>query len=225
MATTGDAAFDAFVARWTRKLRNIVRKTAGEQQYDDVVHEAWALAHTLRADDGSPLDLRNEAHQQRLLAHLYQHLVRYTETTVRHAVRLEHAPPGRDDGEDVHPLARTLAGDEGRSVLDGLLEREADRSREAALQAHGSLAAAYVRLLRHFDQRMGAVAGHLRISMSYAYRRCAQARCLAAHLQHIPVPYTDGLPGPWRRYRLVRQQIQLAFDFDEELPLDGTHRR
>ena len=88
MATTGDAAFDALVARWKQKLRNIVYKTAGEQQYDDVVHEAWALAHTLRADDGSPLDLRNEAHQQRLLAHLYQHLVRYTEVTVRHAVRL-----------------------------------------------------------------------------------------------------------------------------------------
>lgn len=125
-----------------------------------------------------------------------------------------------DDGEHVHPLARTLASDAGRNVLDGLLERETDRSLEGALQAYGSLAAACVRLLRHFDNRMDAAGDHLRISVSYAYRRCAQARCLAAQLQHIPVPGTDTLPGPWRGYRLIRQPIQLSFDFDAELPLD-----
>ncbi|WP_213954907.1 MULTISPECIES: hypothetical protein [unclassified Variovorax] len=220
MTTTDDEAFNQFVVRWKKKLRGIAYKTAGEQQYEDVVQEAWLMARTLRADDGSALDLRNEMHQQRLLAYLYQHIVRYTEVTVRHAVRLEHAPGGSDDGEAGHPLARTLASDAGRNVLDALLEREADQSLEIALQSHGSLAAAYIRLLRHFDNRMDAAANHLRISVSYAYRRCAQARCLAVHLQHIAVPGTDMLPGPWRRYRLIRQPVQLTFDFDEELPLD-----
>lgn len=220
MTTTDDEAFNQFVTRWKKKLRGIAYKTSGEQQYEDVVQEAWLMARTLRADDGGPLDLWNEAHQQRLLAYLYQHLVRYTELTVRHAVRFEHAPGGGDDSEDVHPLARTLASDAGRNVLDALLEREADLSLDAALQSHGSLAAAYIHLLRHFDNRMDAAARHLRISVSYAYRRCAQARCLAARLQHIPVPGTDMLPGPWRGYRLKRLQVQLSFDFDEELPLD-----
>lgn len=178
------------------------------------------MARTLPAADGSVLDLRDETHQQRLLAHLYQHLVRYTDLTVRHAVRLDHAPPGLDDGEAVHPLARTLASNAGQDVLGELLEREADRCQEAALQAHGSLAGAYVQLLRSFDHRMKAVADHLRISVSYAYRRCAQARCLAVHLRHIAIPDKGMLPGPWRRYRLVRQPVQLAFDFDEELPLE-----
>jgi DNA-directed RNA polymerase specialized sigma24 family protein len=220
MTTTDDEAFNQFVNRWKKKLRGIAYKTAGEQQYEDVVQEAWLMAHTLRADDGSSLDLCNETHQQRLLAYLYQQIIRYTEVTVRHAVRFEHAPSGCDDGEDVHPLTRTLASDAGRNVLDALLEREADQSLEVALQAHGSLAAAYVRLLRHFDNRMDATADHLRISVSYAYRRCARARCLAEHLQHISVPGTDILPGPWRRYRLIRQPIQLTFDFDEGLPLE-----
>jgi hypothetical protein len=178
MTTTDDEAFNQFVIRWKKKLRGISYKTAGEQQYEDVVQEAWLMARTLHADDGSTLDLLDEMQQERLLAHLYQHLVRYTEVTVRHAVRLEHAPSGNDDIEDVHPLARTLASDAGRNVLDELLEREADRSVEAALQAHGSLAAAYVHLLRHFDNRMDAAADHLRISVSYAYRRCAQARVM-----------------------------------------------
>ena len=88
------------------------------------------------------------------------------------------------------------------------------------MQDHGSLASAYVHLLRHFDDRTDAVADHLRISLSYAYRRCAQARCQALHLQHVPVHGSGTLPGPWRRYRLIRQSIQLSFDFDEELPLD-----
>lgn len=131
---------------------------------------------------------------------------------------MDHAPPGSED-EEPHPLARTLASDGGRDVLGGLLERECDLAREVDLKNQGSLATAYIRLLRHFDQRMDAVARHLRISVSYAYRRCAQASCLAAHLQHIPVPDACDLPGPWRSYRLVRQPIQLCFDFDDELPL------
>ena len=221
MTTTDDDGFNQFVARWRKKLRSIAYATAGEQQYEDVVHEAWLMARILRADDGSPLNLCNEMHQQRLLAYLYQHIVRYTELTVRHAVRLEHAPSGSDDAETaVHPLARTLASDGGRDVLDTLMEREADQSLEVAFHANGSLAAAYVHLLRHFDNRMDATADHLRISVSYAYRRCAQARCLVAHLQHIPIPADGILPGPWRRYRLIRQPVQLSFDFDEALPLD-----
>lgn len=88
------------------------------------------------------------------------------------------------------------------------------------LQSHGSLAAAYIRLLRHFDNGMDATTHHLRISVSYAYRRCAQARCLAARLQHIPIPGTDVLPEPWRGYRLWRQEVQLTFAVDEKLPVD-----
>lgn len=217
-ATNGDDPFDRFVDRWKSRLRAIANRTAGEHQFADVVQEAWLMSRTLRAADGGPLDLRDESHQGRLLAHLYQHLVRYTELTVRHAVRLDHAPPGHDEGSDTHPLVRTLTGDTG--VLDGLLAREADQLQETALRLHGSLAGAYLRLLRHFDQRMAAVSDHLRISTSYAYRRCAQARCVVAQSQHIPVPDVEALPGPWRRYRWVRQPTQLAFDFDDELPLE-----
>lgn len=112
-----------------------------------------------------------------------------------------------------------LTSDGGRSVLDALMERDAEQLLERELQAHGSQAAAYIQLLRHFDDHMEAVALHLRVSVSYAYRRCAHARRLAQHLQHIAVPRSDALPGPWRHYRLVRQPIQLSFDFGEQLGL------
>ncbi|WP_156374599.1 hypothetical protein [Pseudorhodoferax sp. Leaf274] len=79
MTTTVDDAFNQFVTQRKKKLRGIAWKTAGEQQYEDVVQEAWLMARTVSADDGGPLDVWDEAHQQWLLAYLDHRLVRYTE--------------------------------------------------------------------------------------------------------------------------------------------------
>lgn len=106
----------------------------------------------------------------------------------------------------------------GSDALGELTDQEADAERESNLVAHGSLAVAYVYLLRRFDNNMSAVAGYLRISQSHAYRCYAYAKYLAAHMTHIPAPAIEKfMPGPWRRFRLSRSQVQLAFDFDEEL--------
>jgi hypothetical protein len=174
--------------------------------------------------DGEPLNLADAACQVKLLSHLYQHLVRYTEQNVRRAVRLDHAPPGRGQDDDAHPLTYLLVSDSGRDPLSEMIEEEAASALGAALDAHGSLAAAYVSLLQHFDNSMSAVADHLLISTSYAYRHCAQARWLATHMAHIPTPVTKNrlIPGPWRSYRLRRPPVQLAFDFDDELPFQSA---
>ncbi|MGJ7541510.1 hypothetical protein [Variovorax sp. LT1R16] len=216
-----DDAFERFAAQRKKDLQRIARHTGGEHQLGDVVHEAWIMAYSLRLPDGSALNLAKTACQEKLLSHLYQHLVRYTEQNVRRAVRLDHAPKGSGQDDDAHPLTYLLASNEGRDALGEMLEQEATLALDAALDAHGSLAAAYVRLLQHFDNRMSAVADHLLISTSYAYRCCAQARWLAVHMAYIPVPTTRGrlVPGPWRRFRLRRSQVQLEFDFDDELPL------
>jgi len=50
-------------------------------------------------------------------------LVRYTETQVRHAIRLDHG--STDDDEDEHPLMRTLVNNDGSDPLGELLVREA----------------------------------------------------------------------------------------------------
>ncbi|WP_231662788.1 hypothetical protein [Ralstonia solanacearum] len=207
-----------------KDLQRIARHTAGEHQLTDVLHEAWIMAENLQPPNGTRLDLENAACQEKLLSHLYQHLVRYTEQNVRRAIRLDHATSGHDQDDDVHPLTYLLVRDEGRDLLGGLIERESASALDADLDAHGSLAAAYVHLLRHFDNRMSAVANHLLISRSYAYRCCARARQLATHLQHIPIPVSNErrIPGPWRRFRLRRMPIQLSFDFDDELPFQSA---
>ncbi len=164
------------------------------------------------------MDLSQTDGQHKLLSHLYQHLVRYTERQVRHAVRLDHAPKGSSQDSDAHPLTYLLVSNDGHDPLSEMLEQEADSALESGLHAHGSLAAAYVYLLRRFDNKMPAVADHLRISRSYAYQCCAHARWLATHVTHIPIPTVKHfVPGPWRSFRLLRPHVQLAFDFDDEL--------
>lgn len=221
MPQATDKSFERFVVQQKKKLQSIARRTGGEYQLDDVVHEAWMMAWKLSTSDGESFNLASAACQEKLLRHLHQRLVHYTEQKIRHAVRLDHAPQG-NDGDDVHPLARMLVSNEGSNPLSDLIAQEAAAALDAGLDAHGSLAAAYVRLLQHFDNKMPAVAGHLLISTSHAYRRCAQAGWLATHARHIPVPAaSECLPGPWRSFRLRRIPVQLAFDFDDELPFQA----
>jgi len=218
--TPDDDAFQRFVVQRKKDLERIARATRGDYRFGDVVNEAWLMASRLQTKEGEPLNLSDADCQHRLLSHLYQHLVRYTEQKVRNAVRLDHAPKGSEDDGNAHPFAYLLVSDEGRDSVDELIARETDSALESGLEAHGSLAAAYVYLLRRFGNNMAAVADHLRISRSYAYRCCASARWLAMHMAHIPVPIVEHLMlGPWRSFRLRRPHVQLAFEFDDELPI------
>ena len=88
-----------------------------------------------------------------------------------------------------------------------------------------ALAGAYLHLLRRFDNRMAEVATHLLISLSYCYRRCAEARYLAAFQQPLPPEALTArgasvsIAGPWRRFRMVRVPVQLCFDFEHDVGL------
>jgi len=179
-------------------------------------------------DKGVTLDLQTPEHQSLLISHLYQHLVRYTDLNVRHAVRLDHSKNG-EDGE-AHPLAYLLAADTHYDPLVALIDAE-DR-RQSALErdpcVHQSIAAAYLHLMRRFNNRMAAVANHLMISLSYCYRRCARARLLAIHQEALPAPAMaadpDFIPGAWRHFRLLRAPVQLSFDFDSDMGLFDDER-
>ena len=209
-------AFQKFIAQRRRDLQKISRATRGEHRFDDVVNEAWIKAYSMRASDGNPIDLSGEEGQQLLLKHLYAHLVHFTERKIRNAVRLDHAPKGSGDEEGGHPLMHMLASNERRNVLDELIDQEASVALEAKLAEHGSLAATYVYLLRRHGNNMAAVANYLRISRSYAYRCRAKAERLAICMCHIAMPPVEQfVPGPWRRFRLCRPQVQLEFDFSE----------
>lgn len=210
--------FAAFVDAHRNDLARIAHATRGEHRLDDVVNEAWMLGEELaaRSDTGAGFD--DPAFCDRLLRHLYQALVRYTDVHVRRAVRLDK-PTRDDDGDDrPNPLLRKLAADGGAGPLDGLLASEHARERSArARNERGSLAEAWLVLLERYRDMRG-VAAHLLISRAHAYRCCASARCITA----MQRPMADGMPevsqvGPWRRFRAVRVPYQFEFDFEAGL--------
>lgn len=223
MPPVRDPAFEQFVAQRNKDLRRISSRTQGEYELSDVISEAWVMACDLRDRKGIAVDFLERSFQDLLISHLYQHFVRYTEKNVRYAVRLDHAAPG-DEQDGPHPLTHMLASDDGQHPLAMLIAQETQSARKAEIDDCCSLASAYVRLLQHFDNKMPAVARHLLISTSYAYRRRARAWLLASCQNSLVLRAVDKdfIPRPWRRFRVQRIPFQRPFDFDEKLPLEAT---
>lgn len=219
MSDNGHDEFGRFILHRKADLKRIAYKTRGEYQLADVENTAWLTAQDMRDSKGIPVDFLDQDYQDRLLAYVYQALLRYADTRVRYAVRLDH---GMDDDEAGHPLMRTLASDDGRDPLAELILRE-----EAVQPAdpHHSLASAYACLLRKFDNRLQAVAKFLLISVSQTRRHCTRAEWLARHQCPLPLNHAEGSSfrlGPWRKFRFQRIpiQLELPFVFDAELALD-----
>lgn len=222
MMPNDDSGFDYFVRERQSDLKRIARHTRGEYQFDNVKSEAWVMAQEMYVTKNIPIKFSDPEYQEFLLAYVYQALVRYTDTQVRHAIRLDHG--STDDDEDVHPLMRTLVSNDGSDPLSELLAREAAQDAET-IDAGSSLAAAYADLLREFDNKLQAVADFLLISVSEFRRHYAKAKWLVQHQRSIPLAHRDGSRfrlRPWRRFRCRREPVQLELPFvlDEELALE-----
>ncbi|WIH04506.1 hypothetical protein KHF85_17275 [Xanthomonas translucens pv. graminis] len=211
--------FECFSRQRAADLKRIARATRGEHLYGDVVNEAWLMAVTLSSRHSRPMDFQDAQFQDLLLRHLYQAMVRYTELNVRHAVRLDHGTGEDADGGRAHPLMNLLSSDGGRDPLAYLGENEEAQNAHIE-ELSPCLAGAWLALLRSHGQRMRLVADHLLISVSYAYRCCAKASCIAGRQNAIPFRAAARAQfGPWRRYRTLRMPRQLEFDFEERLAL------
>lgn len=110
-----DDDFQQFTTLKAADLRHIANATRGEYRIKDVIQEAWLMAYDLGVKQGEPLNLLDSDSQHKLLSHLFQRLVRYTDRKIRNAVRLDHAPAGSEDNEGVHPLSYLLASNGGRN--------------------------------------------------------------------------------------------------------------
>lgn len=213
-----DVMFEQFLSRCSAALRRVAAHTRGEQSVSDVEGEAWMLAEELRLEKGLVPEFGNLDYQEKIIRFLYQKLVRRSELNVRYAVRLDHAPSGAAE-DAVHPLLAKLAADDGLEPLAILMEREESAFALAAEPAsYESPAAAYLQLLRRFDNRMLDVAAHLLISRSWCYRRFNQALTLAKlqwPLAKEAFSTAEGLePSPWRKFRAIHVRRQLELDID-----------
>lgn len=192
--------YEAFLERHARSFKRISGASKGEWQADDVRQEAWRLGFDIGVRLGRPLALGNPDDESLLLAHLYQHCVRYGETTVRYAQRLDQAL----DGDDENPLKKRLVADGGIHPATLLEVTETEDPEPPG--AYHSVAAGWVWLLRRFGQRMQDVADFLLISPSWSYACCRRAVHLAR--SQWPLPHEmnadrgEHALQPWRKFKL-----------------------
>lgn len=161
------------------------RASKGEWQADAVRGEAWLLAFDIGQKLGRPLDLERDDDASLLVRWLYNHCVKYCETVVRRAVRLDHAAEDDEDGQP-HWLMGRLTADEGHHPLSLLEAAESARAEPDAPDAYHSSAAAWLQLLQRFDRRMPDVAAYLMISLSWCYACCRHAHDLARAQWPLP---------------------------------------
>lgn len=209
-----------FLERSSADFSRIARATRGEWTPDDVRQHAWLLAHDLGESRGTPLDLDNAADASWLVRCLYNHCVKFTDTRVRHAVRLDHAAPG-DNESDHHWLADRLAADDGMHPASLLETLESAPSEPRTPDPLHSAAASWLWLMHRFNHRMTDVAAFLLISVSWC--NTCQRRARHRISTQWPLPYarpaSSGDPvRPWRKFKLPStkkgdEAAQLRLDY------------
>lgn len=209
--------FERFKQAHRRKFKQIARATGYEHSPEDVESEAWLMAITMQQQSADDIDFMQAAAGDRLFAYLYQHLVRYTETQVRHAVRLDHWE--NDEGPAEHPLLRKLATEAAGPAIDF---SGGDEEVTGKVNPHGSRAAAYVRLLEHVGNDAGRLAEHLMISLSWCYRCCKLARDTVARQLQLPQTLEeDFMPRRWRSYKIAAAAPPLQLPLNLPLPWEN----
>jgi hypothetical protein len=214
------SAYERFLVARQKDLSRIARSTRGEYVLDDVQQQAWLTAYDIQASRDSPICF-DDPHDQRLvLSYLFQHFVRYTEKNVRHAVKLDHGSSADDFEDKPHFLLGRLSTGDHDNPLNVLMESEdlaTIPTREPPL--HQTQAGAYVQLLHYCGQQVPRVANLLLISISHCYKCFAKARRHAQHQHPLVMPWEENqhlVPRAWRRFRSLREPVQLTFDFINE---------
>lgn len=212
--------FASFLEQHASDFARIAGASRREWTKGDVSSQAWLLAYDIGQKLGRPLDLANGDDASLLIRHLHNHCVKYTETVVRHAQRLDHAVGG-DDERSHHWLMDQLVADNGAHALSLLEAAESPAQEDEDPDPYHSPAAGFAWLLRRFDQRMADVATFLLISLSWCHRCYREARCAANNQWPLP----DLAVGvgeahairPWRQFKLPPLQPpetrQLDLDF------------
>lgn len=155
------AAVEAFIDSHARDWRQIARATHGDHEEEDVASIARLACIEQTKAAGSAINWRDPTVQKTFITHLHCKLVKFTERLHRGAVRLDHAPPGSDF--DRHPLAERLVAHGGDPVALLMAAEEMQDERALVDRAH-TLMAAYVRLMRHYRNDVGALADYLLVS-------------------------------------------------------------
>lgn len=166
MMSTGFDAIAKFFKDRVKDLKQIARGAQGDLELSDVENEAWIEAQKLGESRGAPVNFLDHGDQEHLLARLYNRLVKYANTTLRYAVRLDKDWDREESTAFGATLARLLTAPASYDPVVSLEASQDGDEVQAAVQRSYSEAAAYVLLLMRFDWEAKDLAIHLRIALA-----------------------------------------------------------
>ena len=209
-------AFQSFIRQHDVALRRIASHSRGEFSVEDIQNEAWIIGQLLAQKyemEVTPY-FTDHIHQKTLLSHLYNHIVKFRESKIRNAVRLDQTDADEPDKYE------TMLGAADPEMWEpsALLVRE--RPSKYDNPDDGTVASGYLYLLRQLNGSKRALAEMLKISRSYLDHCLARAVVLAQHqlclFDEAAHDERQPLRG-WRKFRIrkLNQEDNLSEDLFE----------
>lgn len=162
----GLEAIARFFQHRLSELKRIASGSRGDFELSDVQNEAWLEAHKLGETRGFPVDFMDRADQNHLLARLYNRLVKYSDKTVRFAVKLDTDWDREESTAYGAVLARFLTAPVASDPQASLPDPHDSLKMSDAVQNSYSEAAAYVLLLMRFEWDARDLSGYLHIALN-----------------------------------------------------------
>lgn len=217
------AAFDQFTQACRKRLHGIANATRGEQEFGDVVSQAWVIADAMMKA-GVLTDLRNPDCQNHLLRELHRYFHDGSSRARRRRTLRLDVNEYDDDPFKPSPLTRVLASD-APDPLAQIVEQEEPEPEvapdEVEMECVHSLAGAYRKLLDFFDGHIRKLADYLRMSTASFRRRCDYVGRLASLQRPLPYPLPDDFTPDARVARKThRRALQLVFEFSYQMELE-----
>lgn len=200
-----------------RDLQRVARHSHGVYQLGDVEGEILITAEELSQKIGTAIDFADQEQGGLLIAYTYQRLLRYGDTVLICANSMDSSSFG---GPSIYHESLTNGSCEDPiEIIENAKAAFGEPDEQHVQQSLGGTW--HKKLLECCNNRMSNVAYLLKLSLSHTYR-CYNRVLMKVEMQrHLPLVLPDGRgtsARPWRRSRLHRVPVQLAFDFEESLP-------
>lgn len=216
-------AFDQFTQACRKRLQGIANATGGEQEFGDVVGQAWIIADGM-IKAGVLTNMLDPNCQNRLLRELYRYFQDSSSYVRRHPTLRLDVNEYDDDPLKLHPSMQIPASDSPDPLVQ-IIEQEEPEAEvtpgEVEMELIHSLAGAYRKLLDFFDGHISNLAEYLCMSIASVRRRCDYVARLASLQRPLPYPLPDDFTPDIRFARKAhRRALQLAFEFSYQLELE-----
>jgi len=222
MGKRAELPIHSFIKQRRDDIKRIIRISAGQNETNEIINQAWLIAQELQEERGFLIDFSLPNDQELILQKLHRYFLT-AERHYRHAIRLDHWVNEEGDDQVVHPLLIKLSEERSVDPLILLESIEESLPEPDELKFDYSQASAYIGLLNQCDRNLEAMASYLAVSVEGCRIRCAKAESVARRQWPIPIsPIFHFIPNPWGIRPGFPVQFFLAFETQLDLSFVGN---